>query len=514
MCSRLARRSSRAMLARGVRAGEPARGATSRPGNRGARVSSPWRFEARARAPASRGRARSPLPGTAESTPRATTSARAMPADGIVPPPRPCRSSPSRGRHRVAPRAEGPITCAGCSTAGRGHRPAVAGGADPHLRFARARARPRSAGCPASRAGCTRALSRGACGSRTSTKARRSRSSTPSCPRRRRAVGAGDPSAPARRTLNATPWCWAWTCCASRRARTSWSVWICSPCPDEAYLERYADDLKTTRDAFADLSLSTPSARFYEDARLSPPARSRGRTRAPWPPAAARAAAAAGVESVPHGIQRPTCAAPRATRAGGAGRRTDARRRQVRSTRGDPTRGLLDRPAPAPRAAGRGAMDVASNVVVLEENQNIYDRAKRDRGSRGCRVVRAVSLPRVTPPTPRRRRRRSARCRDRGARRRESRRGAGVRAGGARGRSERHAVRRDDRGETFEEEETRARSRRDEETAAAQDAHDDWQRERDSPRAGSSRGVSRGKPGQSARRAKCFFRAGAPSPRA
>ena len=41
---------------------------------------------------------------------------------------------------------------------------------------------------------------------------------------------------------------------------------------DEAYLERYADDLKTTRDAFADLSLSTPSARFYEDARFFSPA--------------------------------------------------------------------------------------------------------------------------------------------------------------------------------------------------------------------------------------------------
>ena len=153
---------------------------------------------------------------------------------------------------------------------------------------------------------------------------------------------------------------------------------------DEAYLERYADDLKTTRDAFADLSLSTPSARFYEDARFFSPAMlfARPDARAMAAAAAARAAAAAGVESVPHGIQQDDVCGAEGEACGSslvAERTLDAVAAYTETFLA-----LLDpvRSGPPPRAAGRGdipQMDVASNVVVLEENQNIYDRAKRDR---------------------------------------------------------------------------------------------------------------------------------------
>ena len=153
---------------------------------------------------------------------------------------------------------------------------------------------------------------------------------------------------------------------------------------DEAYLERYADDLKTTRDAFSDLSLSTPSARFYEDARFFSPAMlfARPDARAMAAAAAARAAAAAGVESVPHGIQQDDVCGAEGEACGSslvAERTLDAVAAYTETFLA-----LLDpvRSGPPPRAAGRGdipQMDVASNVVVLEENQNIYDRAKRDR---------------------------------------------------------------------------------------------------------------------------------------
>jgi hypothetical protein len=152
---------------------------------------------------------------------------------------------------------------------------------------------------------------------------------------------------------------------------------------DEAYLNRYADDLKKTRDGFNDLQLATPSARFYEDARFFSPAMlfARPDAKAMAAAAASSAAAAAGVETVPLLQQDDVCGAEGEACGSSlvAERTLDAV-----AAYAEAFLALLDpvRSGPPPRAAGRGdlpQMDVASNVVVLEENQNIYDRAKRDR---------------------------------------------------------------------------------------------------------------------------------------
>lgn len=250
---------------------------------------------------------------------------------------------------------------------------------------------------------------------------------------------------------------------------------------DEAYLERYADDLKTTRDAFADLSLSTPSARFYEDARFFSPAMlfARPDARAMAAAAAARAAAAAGVESVPHGIQQDDVCGAEGEACGSslvAERTLDAVAAYTETFLA-----LLDpvRSGPPPRAAGRGdipQMDVASNVVVLEENQNIYDRAKRNRETAEEAEASLFAASDASDPSEASLGEMSetaaradaslavAQASERAGAEtiRAGSYGAEATAAAVAGRRQRHA-----------------RVLSVEETAAAQDAHDDWQRERD-----------------------------------
>ena len=228
MCSRLAPLAPRGRCLPAASARASRLAARPRVPNSEARVSPRRGVSRHAPEPprASPADARGSLPGTAESTPESHDKRAGAPADVEA------RPSPATVAFEPLP---DDTACVAWTDHMRWlfHRLDEAIGRCRRRRSTptcvRARARPRGAGCPASRAGCTRALSRGACGSRTSTKARRSRSSTPSCTPRR-ARRSRIPPRRARRTSGIAP-CWAWTCCASRRARTSWSVWICSPCP-------------------------------------------------------------------------------------------------------------------------------------------------------------------------------------------------------------------------------------------------------------------------------------------
>ena len=243
---------------------------------------------------------------------------------------------------------------------------------------------------------------------------------------------------------------------------------------DEAYLERYADDLKTTRDAFADLSLSTPSARFYEDARFFSPAMlfARPDARAMAAAAAARAAAAAGVESVPLPQQDDVCVAEGEACGG-----VLVRERTLDAVKAY-AEAFLALLAPRRRdvsAAENRAADVASNVVVLEESQNIYDRAKR------AETADAESSPEPaqhdTASTSLGEMAETAARADASLAVAEASErlgaatvGAGALFGAAEGM---HSG-----GDAFGKS-AHARVLSEEETASAQDAHDDWQRERD-----------------------------------
>lgn len=162
---------------------------------------------------------------------------------------------------------------------------------------------------------------------------------------------------------------------------------------DEAYLDRYADDLKTTRDGFADLLLATPSARFYEDARFFSPAMlfARPDAKAMAAAAAARAAAAAGVETVPLLQQDDVCGAD-----GEACGVSLVRERTLDAVKAyaeffltllDASPRVSERrgSSSAPPAGGS-----ASDAVVLEENQNIYDRAKRAEEAMGETIEAAL----------------------------------------------------------------------------------------------------------------------------
>ena len=165
---------------------------------------------------------------------------------------------------------------------------------------------------------------------------------------------------------------------------------------DEAYLDRYADDLKTTRDGFADLLLATPSARFYEDARFFSPAMlfARPDAKAMAAAAAARAAAAAGVETVPLLQQDDVCGAD--DEACGVSL-VRARTLDAVKAYAEFFLTLLDA---SPRVSERRGSSsapsaLASDAVVLEENQNIYDRAKSAEEAMGetIEAARAASSP-------------------------------------------------------------------------------------------------------------------------
>ena len=243
---------------------------------------------------------------------------------------------------------------------------------------------------------------------------------------------------------------------------------------ESAYLERYADDLKTTRDGFADLALATPSARFYEDARFFSPAMLFARPDAPAmaAAAAARAAAAAGVESVPLPQQDDVCVAEGEACGG-----VLVRERTLDAVKAY-AEAFLALLAPRRRdvsAAENRAADVASNVVVLEESQNIYDRAKR------AETADAESSPEPaqhdTASTSLGEMAETAARADASLAVAEASErlgaatvGAGALFGAAEGM---HSG-----GDAFGKS-AHARVLSEEETASAQDAHDDWQRERD-----------------------------------
>ena len=253
---------------------------------------------------------------------------------------------------------------------------------------------------------------------------------------------------------------------------------------DEAYLERYADDLKTTRDAFADLSLSTPSARFYEDARFFSPAMLfarpdarlyRGRR------GARRRRRGRGVRAA--GIQQDDVCGAEGEACGSslvAERTLDAVAAYTEAFLA-----LLDpvRSGPPPRAAGRGdlpQMDVASNVVVLEENQNIYDRAKRDRETAEEAEASLFAASDASDPSEASLGEMSETA---------ARADASLAVAQASERAGAETIRAGSLlfGESAEATAAAVAGRRQrharvlsaEETAAAQDAHDDWQRERD-----------------------------------
>ena len=143
---------------------------------------------------------------------------------------------------------------------------------------------------------------------------------------------------------------------------------------ESAYVDRYVSDLQTVRDKFADLNITQPSSRFYDDAQFFSSAMLFCR---PDPPAMAAmaamtAAAAAGVESIPGQFADDVCDAEGASCGAGLVRErtldavkayTDLFLELLNVQRdGD----LIDDESSSP--------DLVSNVVALEENQNIYDR--------------------------------------------------------------------------------------------------------------------------------------------
>ena len=247
---------------------------------------------------------------------------------------------------------------------------------------------------------------------------------------------------------------------------------------DSAYLERYADDLKATRADFADLGVATPSTRFYEDARFFSPAMLFARPDAPAmaAAAAARAAAAAGVESVPPQHHDDVCAAE-----GDACGGVLVRERTLDAVKAyaEAFLALLDAsPRASPRDAAEAAgADVASDAEVLEESQNVYDRSRNAEAadaasSEPCRPSADARVSATEETSLGEMAATAARADASLAVAEASERlgagtiGAGTLFGatteGRRSRKKRHE---------------RVLSR--EETAAAQDAHDDWQRERD-----------------------------------
>ena len=248
---------------------------------------------------------------------------------------------------------------------------------------------------------------------------------------------------------------------------------------DSASLERYADDLKATRAHFADLGVATPSTRFYEDARFFSPAMLFARPDAPAmaAAAAARAAAAAGVESVPPQHQADVCAAE-----GDACGGVLVRERTLDAVKAyaEAFLALLDAsPRASPRdAAEAAAADVASDAEVLEERQNVYDRSRNASeadaaSSEPCRPSADARVSATEETSLGETAASAARADASLAAAEASERlgavaaiGAGTLFGatteGRRSRKKRHE---------------RVLSR--EETAAAQDAHDDWQRARD-----------------------------------
>ena len=176
----------------------------------------------------------------------------------------------------------------------------------------------------------------------------------------------------------------------------------------------------------------------------------------------------------PCGISRTTCAAPRARRAAAwspNAQRPSRRHRSCSPIRSDP--GRL-------RAPPRGAqMDVASNVVVLE-NQNIYDRAKRDRETAEEAEASLFAASDASDPSEASLGEMSETA---------ARADASLAVAQASERAGAETIRAGSLlfGESAEATAAAVAGRRQrharvlsaEETAAAQDAHDDWQRERD-----------------------------------
>lgn len=259
---------------------------------------------------------------------------------------------------------------------------------------------------------------------------------------------------------------------------------------DEAYLNRYADDLKKTRDGFDDLQLATPSARFYEDALFFSPAMlfARPDAKAMAAAAASSAAAAAGVETVPLLQQDDVCGAE-----GEACGTSLVRERTLDAVKAyaEFFLALLDaspRRVSERRGSSSAPPAVASDVVVLEENQNIYDRAKsaeeaKKTGETIDGAHEASSLPCEEDTSLGEMAETEARADASLAVLEASERlgadvvGAGSALFGATEGSKEDGF----RGSRFAKRSSGRSSRvlSVEETAAAHDAHDDWQRERD-----------------------------------
>ena len=259
---------------------------------------------------------------------------------------------------------------------------------------------------------------------------------------------------------------------------------------EPAYLDRYVDRLAEIRDELSDVGLAVPSERFYEDALFFSPAMLFARPDAPAMATAAAAAAAAeaGAEFPPTDV----CEADAACGKSLLERRSldavraycDAFLALLSADKGADRQGVADRQG-AEDGADLAAVAFANNAVrgsgesgaappmdpatieaaveravakaeaaveevkletaVMEENQNIYDRA----GSAETAVTQAEPV-----------------CATDAGELAES----NARKEGAEARAE--VVERRERA-------ARVRVLSPAETAAAQDAHDDWQRERD-----------------------------------
>lgn len=265
---------------------------------------------------------------------------------------------------------------------------------------------------------------------------------------------------------------------------------------EPAYLDRYVDRLAKIRDEFSDVGLAVPSERFYEDARFFSPAMLFARPDAPAmaTAAAAAAAAAAGAEFPPTDV----CAADAACGKALLERRSldavraycDAFLALLGVDKGAERQGVAERQGGAERQGAEDGADLAAvafannavrgsgdsgaappmdpetieavveravakaeaaveevklETAVMEENQNIYDRAgSAETAATKAEPVRATDAGELAE--------------------------SNARKEGAEARAE--VVERLERA-------SRARVLSPAETAAAQDAHDDWQRERD-----------------------------------